>query len=242
MTTPTTSIATVSKVETFVGHWVTIIKSHERLLLAVIATVLLWHFGNKAYDAYGLHLNTVVKTDNAQIAQIESNNAQIQAKLDQLKATVDANAKIDDAKIAAAKQKLVVTQKVDAALPLPELSQHWEDILTLSPGSITPQPNGTVAVTTDAAHATVNELEKVPALNDQLTATQDKLNGCTSVVTQQGTQIAGLKDDITAEKKGRADDAKQAKHDIRHAYLKGLKHGIIVGVVATVAATVAILH
>lgn len=242
MTTPTTPTTAISTAETFIGHWVTIIKSHERLLLAVIATLLLWHFGNKAYDAYGLHLHNVTNADNVHIAQIESNNAQIQAKLDELKATVDANAKIDDAKIAAAKQKLTVVQKTDAALPLPELSKHWEDMLTLPTGSITPQPNGTVAVTTDAAHTTVSELEKVPALNDQLSATQDKLNGCTSVLTQQGTQIAGLKDNITAEKKGREDDAKQAKSDIHHAYFKGLKHGIIIGVAATVAAAVAILH
>lgn len=229
-------------IETFIGHWVTIIKAHERLLFAVIATLLLWHFGNKAYDAYGLHLHTITNADNAHIAQIESNNAQIQAKLDQLKATVDANAKIDDAKIAAAKQKLIVVQKVDAALPLPELSKHWEDMLTLPTGSITPQPNGTVAVTTDAAHSTVSELEKVPALTDQLSATQDKLNGCTTVVAQQTTLVAGLKDDITAEKKGRSDDAKQAKHDQRTSYLRGFKHGVITGIVATVAATVAILH
>lgn len=226
-------------IETFIGHWVTIIKAHEKLLLAVIATLLLWHFGNKAYDAYGLHLNATQKADNAQIAQIESNNAQIQAKLDQLKATVDANAKIDDAKIAASKQKLVVVQKVDAALPLPELSQHWQDILALPSGSITPQTNGTVAVTTDAAHATVNELEKIPALTDQLAATQDKLNGCTSVVAQQGTQITGLKDDITAEKKGRTDDAKIAKHNQRTAWLRGFKWGFITGAVTS---AVAILH
>lgn len=228
--------------ETVIGHWVTFIKAHERLLIAIIIALTLLHFGDKAFDAYSNHLKATVTADNAHIAQIEQNNAQIQAKLDQLKATVEANAKISDAKIAAAKQNLVTQQKIDAALPLPELSERWQNMLALTAGSITPQANGTVAVTTDAAHTTVSELEKIPALTIQLSATQDKLNGCTSVVAQQDVQITGLKDNITAIKKGREDDAKQAKTDIRKSYWRGFKHGLIVGVVGTTIAVVGILH
>lgn len=223
-----------------ITHWINLVKAHEKLIIAVIAAVLLWHYGNKAYDAYGKHLDAQVKTDNAQIAQIEKQNEQNAITLQQLAATVAAQAKIDDAKIAAAKQTIIVKQKADAALPLPELSKHWVDMLSLQPAAITPQPNGTVAVTTDAAHATVNELEKVGPLTDQLAATQDQLKGCTILSAQKDTTIAGLNTVVADEKKGRADDAKQAKHDIRHAYLRGLKHGIIIGVVGTTAALVAI--
>jgi multidrug efflux pump subunit AcrA (membrane-fusion protein) len=244
-TTPTTTTTTTTmlqKAEAGVGHWVTLIKAHEKLLIVAIIALTLVHFGNKAYDAYGKHLQANQTATNAQISQLEKSNAQTQAQLDQLKATYDAQLKIDEAKIAAAKQTVIIKQKQDAALPLPELAKHWEELLVLTPGSITPQPNGTVAVTTDAAHTTVNELEKVGPLTDQLIATQDELKGCTDIRTKQDAQIAGLNNDIALEKTGRAEDAKLAKHNTRAAYLKGLKHGIIIGVVGTVAATIAILH
>jgi len=200
------------------------------------------HFADKAYDAYGNHLKTITQADNAKIAQIETQNAQTEAELTKLKAIVDANAVIDDAKIAAAKNKLVVAQKVNAALPLPELSKHWEDMLKLSPGSIQPQTSGTVAVSTDAAHATVAKLEEVDSLTDQLDATRDELTGCKDVRIKQDVQITGLKDDITAQKKGREDDAKTAKHDIHHAYWRGFKHGIIVGIGVAAVSAFAILR
>jgi hypothetical protein len=55
--------------------------------------------------------------------------------------------------------------------------------------------------------------------------------------------ITGLNTNVADEKKGRLEDAKIAKHDIRHAYLKGLKHGLIIGVPVGIAITVAaIIH
>lgn len=239
-TAASTAIPTTAA-HAFITHWVNIIKAHEKLILVAITALVLWHFGDVAYNAYGKHLAANIQADNTRIAQAEQQNALTLAQLNTLKATVAANEKIDDAKIAAAKQKITDVQKIDAALPLPELSVHWQSILSLPPGSINPQPNGTVAVTTDAAHATVNELEKVGPLSDQLAATQDQLKGCAIVRSQQDTLIAGLNTDITAVKKGRADDAVKAKHDIRHAYFKGLKHGIIIGVAVTTAAFVAVI-
>jgi hypothetical protein len=229
-------------IETVIGHWVTFIKGHERLLITIIAAFVLIHYADKAYDAYENHLKATVSADNVHIAQIEQLNAKTEAELRLLKATVDANAKIAEAKIAASKQKLVEVKKVDAALPLPELSKHWEDMLKLSPGSITPQSSGTVAVTTDAAHSTVARLEEADSLEDQLTQTQIELKGCVEVREKQDVVNSGLKEDVAAQKKGREDDAKLAKNNIRHAYWRGFKHGFIVGVGSTVAAVVAILH
>jgi hypothetical protein len=231
MTTP----ITVSTVESFVGHWINIIKAHEKLLLAVIATLLLWHFGDMAYNAYGKHLNAAVTADNAQIAQVEKSNADLTMQIATLKASVDAQAAISQARIVADKQKIIATQKIDATLPMPELSKHIEELEMLPSGSLTPQPNGTVAVTPDAVHLIANELEKVGPLTDELVNTTAELTSCNVLRGKQDTLIAGLNTDITAEKKARGDEAKQAKHDIRSAYFKGLKHGVIVGVVATVA-------
>ena len=108
-------------IETIIGHWVTVIKAHEKLLLALILAFTLIHFGDKAYDAYGQHLKAVTTADNARIATIEQSNAKIEADLVALKASVDAKAVADDAKIAKAKQTIIIKEKEVAALPLPEL-------------------------------------------------------------------------------------------------------------------------
>src|SRR5277367_4334833 len=88
-----------------VTHFINIVKAHEKLLIVAIIAFVLWHFGDKAYDAYGKHLTAEQTITNTQIAQVEEQNKATQAKLDELKATVAAQAKIDDAKIEAAKQK-----------------------------------------------------------------------------------------------------------------------------------------
>jgi len=226
-------------VETVIGNWVTLIKAHEKLLIVAIAAFLIFHFGEKAFDLYGNHLTAQQSATNAQIATVEKNNADLAAKLDALKASVDAQAKIDQAKIVAAKQQIVVAQKTDAALPLPELSKHWQELLDLPDNSITPQSNGTVAVSTDAAHTTVSMLEEIGPLTAQLTATQDQLRGCTAVRTQQETQIVGLNQDITLEKTGRAEDAKVAKVNEHKAWIRGFKWGYIAGIGTAVAVKIA---
>lgn len=241
MTTTPQPLVSTTPPTSGITHWINVIKAHEKLIIVAIMAVVLWHFGDKAYDAYGNHLKAEQNATNSQIAQVEQQNAATQAKLDELKATVAAQAKIDDAKIAAAKQKVIVAQKTDDALPLPILSTRWEQLISLPPGSITPQSNGTVAVSTDAAHLTVNQLESIEPLQERLSATQDQLKGCTTLSAQKDTQITGLNADITLEKTGRAEDAKVAKHSISVAYRKGLKHGLIIGFAAGIAATVAVI-
>ena len=229
--------------QTDIGQWTAFVKAHEKVLLAIVLCLTLIHFGDKAYSAYGDRLKAAAHADQQKIDQLQKSNAKLESDLAALKAAVDARAQIDNQKIVAAKNTIVVRQKQDAALPLPELARHWNvDLLHLPPASITPSTNGNLSVSTDAAHATVNELEKVQPLEEQLVATNDKLQGCTDVRTKQDADIAGLKSTLAEVQHARVDDAKQAKHDQRAAYLKGLKHGIVIGVVATVAATVAILH
>ena len=94
----------------------------------------------------------------------------------------------------------------------------------------------------DAAHATVNELDKIQGLNDQLTATQQELGGCNALSAQKDKTLDAKQSELVATQKARETDAKTAKDEARHQYWRGFKHGFIVGVAATVAATVAILH
>jgi hypothetical protein len=160
----------VHTTEALVKHWATFIKAHEKLILAIIIAFVAIHYADKGYNAYGNYLKSKTTADNAQIAQLQKQNESTQAKLNEMVAEFKVQSALDELKIAKAKQTVVIKQKEDAALPLPDLSKRWEEILVLPSGSITPQSNGTVAVSTDAAHTTVSELEKVGPLTDQYLA------------------------------------------------------------------------
>jgi cell division protein FtsL len=233
-TLPTTATAVIS-------HWVTLVKAHEKLLLALIAAVVLFHFGNKAYDVYGKYLTTKQTQTNQQIATQETINAALQKQVDTLTATVAAQAKIDDAKIAAAKSSLAAAKKKDDTLALPDLTAHWAELIAAPLIDFQPINTDTVSVNADAAHKTVDQLEQIPALNTQLNATQDKLNGCTSVLTVDSQLITGLETSVSLEKAGRVEDAKVAAVNQKKAWKRGFKWGFGIGIAAAVAVK-SVLH
>jgi hypothetical protein len=241
MTTPTPVTTLSPLTNNIIGSWVALIKAHEKLLLAVVFAFVLWHFGDKAYDAYGQHLKADVTAADTRLANVEKSTAQIEVDLTTLRAQLAAKTAIDNQRIEKDKQAIVDKQKEVANLPLPQLAVEWQSLLVLPEGSITPQANGTIAVTTDAAHTTVSELEKVGPLTDELVATNDKLTSCLALSTQQDKDITSLKTEVSAQGAARTADQKQAKHDIRAAYLRGLKHGLIIGVPVGVALTIAVI-
>ena len=229
-------------IETLVKHWVTFVKGHEKLLIILILAIATLRLADKGFNAYGQHLANNVKTDNTAIAQIEKQNADNAALLAKAIDTMNQRVTADEAIIAKAKTTIIVQQQKNNAMTTPQLDTHWEqDLLKLPAGNITANTDGTSTVSQDAAHKTVNALDTIQPITDQLGARSDELTQCTTVRTQQATQITGLTTDIAAEKKGRDDDAKQAKHDIHAAWLRGFKWGYGAGV-ATVIVIKAVLH
>lgn len=236
--TATTAPTTTS---TVIGHWVTLIKAHEKLLLAIIVATVLFHFGNKAYDAYGNYLTHKQSEINLQISAQSATNAVLQKQLDDMAASLTAQTKIDDAKITAAKLTLATQQSADAKMSAPDLAIRIASLLTVKPQDVTAAtlPDH-LDLDANAAHAVANNLEQIPALQTQLSATQDKLNGCTSVLALSSQQIVGLNISIALEQKGRAEDAKVAAVNQKKAWGRGFKWGFGTGVAATVAVIVAI--
>lgn len=232
---------TLQSLETLIGHWITLIKAHEKLLVALLVAFVAVHYGDKAYDAYGQYLKTKQSVDNQKIATLEKQNDDNAKNLQALIADVNSRFQADEAKIVNAKNVIVVQQQKNNQMAPPELYTHWQTDLALPEDSIKPQADGTAIVSLDAAHATVNEIDKVAPLTEQLIATQDELKGCTDVRVAQSTQIDGLNKEITAEKQGRADDAKVAKVEQRKAWRRGFKWGFGIGA-AAVAAAVGFLH
>jgi hypothetical protein len=231
----------IETIEKLIASWITFFKAHEKLLLALVVAFVLVHYGDKAYDAYGQYLKSQQTANDQKIAILQKQNDDSAKALATLIADVDARFKADEEKIAKAKTTIVVQQAKNNAMAPSDLYTHWTDDLALPPTSITPQTDGTAIVSLDAAHATVNEIDKVAPLTEQLIATQDELKGCTTVRTAQDVQITGLNQEITAEKQGRADDAKAAKVAQRKAWRRGFKWGYVAGA-ATVAAVVGFFH
>jgi hypothetical protein len=229
MSTETTTQPT--GIATAVGHWVTLIEAHERIILTSIAALVLWHYGDKAYDALiRFHENQASQTQQ-QLQQTQVSGADIEQKLNVLLTQQAAQKKIEDAKTAIAKARLQKQQQVDASLPMPELAARWQELLVLPAASVTSQPNGTVVVTDDAAHSTVNELEKVAPLTEQLVSTQTELASCNAVQTKQATDITNLHQQVADSDKLRAQDAQIAKEKQHKAWMNGFKWGAIAGFV-----------
>jgi hypothetical protein len=224
----------------WIHSWGAFVKHHEKLILIGAASLVLWHFGDKITEWFDNKHSAEQAQINLQIAQQETRNQLLQQELSKMQQSFNETILSLNAKIDAKKQAVIVQQKIDAQLPLPELSTRWESLLTLAPGNVTPQTNGTIAVSTDAAHATVNELEKVPQLTEQVEDTQAELKACTDLSAKKDESISGLKIQVQNEKDGRAADAKVAKDDRRKSFWKGTKFGSILTGAAAVAIKVAI--
>lgn len=214
-------------------------KAHERIIIIGLASLLLWHFGDKGLGMYDKYQLGKQSADNQAITQIHNDNVNLQKQIAQMQLDFQVQLEKDKAAIVKKKQAVIVQQKIDAALPLPELSSRWETLLVLAPGSITPQPNGTIAISSDAAHSTVNELEKVPQLVDENVRLAADLQSCTDIVSKKDEAITGKQTEIDAISKARAQDAVVAKDKERHAFWRGFKWGFVTGVATAVALKVA---
>src|SRR5579859_6208144 len=219
----------ITNTEAIVKHWVTFIKGHEKIFLIIGLGALLFHFGEKGLTAWENHDKRIANIAQQKVDTDIQANKQLTTELAQLKLEIAAKNLQLEAQIAASKQKLIVQQKIDQNLPLPELSARWISLLSLQADSVTPKPDGTIAVTTDAAHTTVNELEKVAPLTEQLLDTQNELKGCNTLSAKKDESITGLSKQLTDEQTARKDDQKLAKVQQKKAFIKGLKIGIVVG-------------
>lgn len=184
---------------------------HERLIIVAIVVVGLW-FGYGKYvqmridhDAAALKQAQVVATQQA--AQDAALAKQVQADKDQLQALTDKvtaqNQQLTAANVALA-TALSRQQHTDATLPPNELAQRWAQITPSMPaGGVTVTPDNAMKVTQAGAVATVQQLEQVPVLTQQLAnETSQKNNddlllaGSNKNITDLSLQVVGLNKQI----------------------------------------------
>jgi hypothetical protein len=195
-----------------------IFKTHERLVLALVAGVVLFFAIGKVdgiiakHDGANLKQAQVVaaaqEDKNAAIAaQVASDNAAftaLQAKLQvQDAALVQANVALSTA--------LTKQQKVDVTLPPTDLAARWNVLVPNAGVSIS---NGQATLPSAGAVATVQQLELVPAQQQELANDQTLIVNGNALAVAQTKQVNDLTAEVTGLKLQSVDDAKVCQAQI----------------------------
>lgn len=192
------------------GLFRTWLLDHEKLLItAIIALVVIFGYFKITsiiadHDAAALKAAQVVAQQQADLnaalakqatlnaAQIADDKAQLQVLTDRLTAQ---NAQLVNANTALA-AALTKQQKTDATLPVPDLVNRWAQ---LTPGSNFAGAIGSgnnVTVTPANAVATVQQLEKVPVLTQQLANETTEKTNDDQLINQQNKSIFDLNNQV----------------------------------------------
>jgi hypothetical protein len=200
----------------------TFLLDHERLIIVVIlAGLLWWGYGkyadiradeaNKQLQAQKLVTDAQVQA-NAQLAQqVAADKAAQQALSDTVEAM---NAQLTAANVALA-TALTKQQKTDATLPLPDLANRWAQ---LAPGvnfSGAATSGGNVTVTPSNALATVQQLEKVPVLTQELANETSQKANDDQLLASANKSIFDLNAQVAGVTKLDADHQQQCTDQIK---------------------------
>jgi hypothetical protein len=226
-TTPPTLLQTLEP--QWVKTYAAFIKAHHTLFI-ILALAAFAFFGySKAISAWDAHEQRQDAVAQQKVTADATANQQLQAQLTTQKANFDAALKASQAQVTLLLTQLKVRQAQDDQLPLPDLGNRWSTLLNLPAGAITATPDNKLALTPEASHATVNALEELPVVQNELTLSAANLAGCQQVAAQQDKVIAGLNTQLTDTNAARVADQKLAKVEQKKSWLRGFKVGVIVG-------------
>jgi len=214
----------------------TFLLDHEKLIIAfVIAATLWWGYGKYAqirldHDNAALKQAQVV-TDaqakaNQQLAQqVAADKAQSdadKAALQALSDKVTAQNQQLVAGTAALATALVKQQKTDATLPIPDLVSRWAQLAPDTDFSGAIDSGNNVKVTPSNALATVQTLEQVPVLKQQLAnETTEKQNDdqllalANKSIADLNTQVTTLNLSVVGAQKLDADHQAQCQEQVK---------------------------
>ena len=190
----------------------TYVKAHERLLLALIGGVALWFAIGKVdtlvanHDNANLKQAQVVASQQADKNQALAAQAALQAAQYQaLAAKVDAENAVLVQANATLSAALVKQQKTDATLPPTELVARLNTLVPQADATVTPTG---VALPEAGAVATVQQLEQVPVLTQQLSDETQIASDTAGLLAAANENRATLTDEISGLKLEAVDSAK----------------------------------
>lgn len=216
------------------------VKQHEKIALALIAGLVLW-FGIGRIDTL------IQNHDNANLAQAkivaqqaadrtEAVAAQVAEQAAQYK-LLAAQVTAQNAALVAANTQLATAlakqQKTDATLPPSDLVARWNTLVPQAKPTVTPTG---VAMDTPSAVATVQQLELVPAQQQELKNTQQELSNAQSLVSAEGqsitvlnTEVSDLRTQSVADAKVCTDQIAVVKAEARKSNRRWFIGGFIAG-------------
>jgi hypothetical protein len=213
------------------------IKAHEKLIIIGVLVLFSIHVYDSARTAWIDHdkRQADVATQVAAASSLQS--AQVQEQLADLKKQVQAT---DASLKASMAQRIIDVQKQkasDDALAGQELANRLQALLHVTPPDVTWSPvNGNLVFTPPAAHAVADAVDDKNKLTADNADLQTRLTGQESVVAKQNDAIVSGNLALADEKTSHEKDITLLKAQMHGQYTKGLKHGIIIGSLGTIAA------
>ena len=195
-----------------------IFKTHEKLILAVIAAGVLYFVIGRVDSIIARHddaklkqAQTVASVQSQKDAAIAAQAAADKATFDALQAKVQAQDEaLINANVALA-TTLTKQQKTDATLPTTGLVARWNALVPQAAASVT--PNG-VTLPNTGAIATVQQLEIIPVQQEEITNEQTLVANGNALAVVQTKQVTDLTAQVTGLKLQSIDDAKVCQAQI----------------------------
>lgn len=220
----------------------TFLKVHEKLLIFIlIAASFVW-LGTK-------YLNNLADRDSKQYAaltqqlkaqqDINAQNAAVTAQvLSQYTSLVSSLTQKNNALQAAQTSRntvLKAQQQADSALKPTDLAVRWTTLSNLNPSGLTVTPLG-LTVSEENAQTTVQQLEQIPVLTQNLKAESDiadnnkfEADKAGEVISAQTQQITGLNTQIQDQDKACKAEVTSIKASARTSKIKWFFRGVGVG-------------
>ena len=228
-----------------IDTYIKFIRAHETILGLVLAAAIIWGVSGKVENIMYHHDNAaesqaqIVATAQAQKdAALATQAAQQAEQYKELSDKVAAqNAALEQANITLA-TALAKQQHTDDTMPLPELAQEWTKLVPgMAPNDITfaLDPNGQITLTDDAAHKTVDQLEQVPVLTQELANSQAEAKNDLSLLTASNAQVATLNTEVSGLNLQLVDNSKVCTAQIavvKADAAKSKRRWFLIGVVA----------
>jgi hypothetical protein len=218
------------------------IQRHERILIvALVLTFGSW-FGNHWLNIKAAADNRAAIIAEKQLDDQKAKDAQLAAQLAQLGQQYQVALRqlsAQNAQLTAAMTNRTVVlrqqQATDKTLPLPDLGKRWSDLADVPTTDITASTSG-FTVSDTAARATVEKLESVPVLTQNLKDETTIADNRQSELDKANGLITGLNNQVTNLNMTIADDDKactskvsavksQARTEKRNWFLRGLAAG-----------------
>lgn len=231
--------------------YIEFLKAHEKIVIAVLLILSVLYGYNKYLNHSAQTAHDANIMAQVELKQRQAENAR-QAELvvlamqnmREVSSKVDTESKKIDAALATHRETVVEQQRQDTIAPLPELAARWNTLLNTN-GAVAQGPS--IVTDEPTSRATVQNLELIPLLNDEVAGANKKLDGekekntaCQQANTALQTRVDGLNKEVIDTNTACTSAVKEVKADARKSKRNWFVRGLVVGGVLAISAAAAL--